>query len=159
MNRLDRAFSRLLTLAALLLCAAPLSACNVPVFRYALERWSPRPYEVVVFHKGALAAKDREAVQALERHVSGDAASANLDVELVDLDREPDERAANLFTAQEKPVLPWMVVRAQAVEKKTVTSWASASWQGKQRYGSCWRAATGRRMTRPLTGWRASYGA
>src|SRR5262249_20467553 len=124
MNRPDRAFSRLLTLAALLLCAAPLSACNVPVFRYALERWSPRPYEVVVFHKGALAAKDREAVQALERHVSGDAASANLDVERGDRDRKPDERPAHRSAAQEKPVLPWMVVRAQAVEKKTVTVWA-----------------------------------
>src|SRR6266542_4869664 len=123
MNRLDRASSRLLTLGALLLCAWPLAACNVPVFRYALERWSPRPYEVVVFHKGPLAAKDKEAVQALERHASGEG-SANLDIELVDLDREPDERASNLVAAQEKPVLPWMVVRAQGVEKKRVTVWA-----------------------------------
>src|SRR5262249_5591323 len=124
MNRLDRISSRLLTLAALLLCAAPLSACNVPVFRYALERWSPRPYEVVVFHKGALAAKDREAAQALGGYVSGVEAAANRDVELVDLDRGLDERAANFFAAQEKPVLPWMVVRAQGVEKKTVRVWA-----------------------------------
>jgi hypothetical protein len=123
MNRLDRPSSRLLTLGALLLCAWPLAACNVPVFRYALERWSPRPYEVVVFHKGPLAAKDKEAVQALERHASGEGC-ANLDVELVDLDREPDERAARLFATQENPVLPWMVVRAHDVEKKKITVWA-----------------------------------
>jgi len=30
-----------------------LRACNVPVFRYAMERWQPDSYHVVVYHSGA----------------------------------------------------------------------------------------------------------
>jgi hypothetical protein len=37
-------------------------ACSVPVFRYALERWQPSKYELVVFHKGPLRPADRDAV-------------------------------------------------------------------------------------------------
>ena len=29
-------------------------ACNVPVFRYALERWAADHFEVVIFHRGPL---------------------------------------------------------------------------------------------------------
>ena len=28
------------------------SACDVPVFRYALERWPPDLYEIIIFHQG-----------------------------------------------------------------------------------------------------------
>ena len=40
-----------LTLLALLYLPSQLSACNVPVFRYALEHWSADPYDVIVFHR------------------------------------------------------------------------------------------------------------
>ncbi len=30
----------------------PLRACNVPVFRYAMERWAADPYQVVIYHRG-----------------------------------------------------------------------------------------------------------
>jgi hypothetical protein len=29
-------------------------ACNVPVFRYALEHWRPDPFRATVFHRGPL---------------------------------------------------------------------------------------------------------
>src|SRR3954451_5851450 len=48
-----RARTRLLTL--LLSVALPLpaaSACSIPVFRYALERWEPAPCQALVFHRG-----------------------------------------------------------------------------------------------------------
>lgn len=37
-------------LALVATCTLPLAACNVPVFRYALERWSP-DYHVVTFNR------------------------------------------------------------------------------------------------------------
>ncbi len=40
-----------------------LDACQVPVFRYALERWPADPYELVVFHNGPLT-KEQDAVVA-----------------------------------------------------------------------------------------------
>ena len=41
------------TLGALAIYTAS-EACQVPVFRYALERWQPDPYELVIVHKGSL---------------------------------------------------------------------------------------------------------
>ena len=41
---------------AVLVPSADLPACSVPVFRYALERWQPGAFEVVVFHDGLLSA-------------------------------------------------------------------------------------------------------
>ena len=35
-----------------LLFITPLIPCNVPVFRYALERWTADPYRLMVFHHG-----------------------------------------------------------------------------------------------------------
>ncbi len=40
--------------------------CNVPVFRFALERWKPDNYEVILLHRGPLEAKYREQVAAWE---------------------------------------------------------------------------------------------
>ena len=51
---------------AVLLSAAIAAACNVPVFRYALERWQNDLYHVVVFHKGELAGEDKP----IEIHVN-----------------------------------------------------------------------------------------
>jgi hypothetical protein len=87
------------------------------VFRYALDRWRPQSYEVFVYHKGPLGAKEKAALRLL------DEAPANLDVRLLDLAGELDEPARLLFAEQEKPVLPWMVVRANEVDRKA-TVWA-----------------------------------
>src|SRR5689334_8857668 len=118
MNRLGCSCSCLLGVTALLFFAAPLDACNVPVFRFALDRWRPQSYEIIVFHKGLLGAKDKAALRALGE------TPANVDVKLLDLDREPDESARRLFAEQEKPVLPWLVVRANEVDRKEATVWA-----------------------------------
>ena len=37
-------------------------ACNVPVFRFALERWRPDPYRLTVFHRGPLADAERALI-------------------------------------------------------------------------------------------------
>lgn len=41
-------------LAALVLSTGALVACNIPVFRYALERWKPDECEMIVFTDGEL---------------------------------------------------------------------------------------------------------
>jgi len=63
------------------LIAAPLAACNVPVFRYALERWAPDLYHTVIFHRGALSEKDSATLAALKVASK----RANLVVRTVDL--------------------------------------------------------------------------
>jgi hypothetical protein len=41
------------------------SACNVPVFRYALERWAPDELEATLLHHGPLSSSDGPAVSAI----------------------------------------------------------------------------------------------
>ena len=40
--------------------------CSIPVFRYALERWIPGPYEVLVYHRGPLSEADRKTLKEME---------------------------------------------------------------------------------------------
>ncbi|MCG8648324.1 MAG: hypothetical protein MI861_00740 [Pirellulales bacterium] len=55
---------RVLTLLLLLLApVASCYACNIPVFRYALERWQPDVCNLIVFHDKPLSAADRKVIQ------------------------------------------------------------------------------------------------
>ena len=69
-----------LVLSACLISHPVASACSVPVFRYALERWQPSKYELVVYHRGPLGSADREAVRRLVT------ASRTANVRLTDAD-------------------------------------------------------------------------
>lgn len=83
-------------------------ACNVPVFRYALERWVPDPYDVLVFHQGPLAATDKELVKQLTD--AEDKGRANVRVHVVDLDG-PQGAAGAVAAAVHRTQCPYMVVR------------------------------------------------
>lgn len=51
---------------ALLLLGAPLFACQVPVFRYALERWGADKYQIYVLHTGPLSDEAKQALEVLK---------------------------------------------------------------------------------------------
>jgi hypothetical protein len=53
-------------LSATLCLTALAFACNVPVFRFALERWRPDPYRAILFHEGPLTTADLEVIRPLE---------------------------------------------------------------------------------------------
>ncbi len=55
---LQRSLSILLATAGVLVPLGAVDACNVPVFRYALERWDVDPYVFTLLHEGPLT-KDR----------------------------------------------------------------------------------------------------
>jgi len=80
----------------LILSASALApTCNIPVFRYALERWQAAPYDVVVFHRGPLAEEGKAALNALRQ------AGANVEVDRVDLaEPVPAKRKALLERAK-----------------------------------------------------------
>jgi len=102
-----------LSLALLCLAAAAprASACSIPVFRYALERWAPEPYEAVVFHKGPLAADVAATLDWLRKASQADAPYTNVAVETVDLAAKPSEAALALWKAEGSPETPWLVLR------------------------------------------------
>ena len=55
----------LLIAGCVALSATPSWACSVPVYRYALERWWPDPYEVIVFHRGELTEQQQAILKDL----------------------------------------------------------------------------------------------
>lgn len=67
MNR-EKVTIALLVAAFALFFAPAVKACNVPVFRFALERWVPDRYEVVVVHAEgtALTADQKKSIQTLQ---------------------------------------------------------------------------------------------
>jgi len=97
-------------LALLLGCgvfvSVPVRACDVPVFRYGLERWPADPYDMLLFHRGPM---DEEA-----RHLAGMLGRAgregNARVRLVDLSSPIEEPLRRIWMAQRDATPPWLVV-------------------------------------------------
>ena len=63
------------------LFASNSAACSKPVFRYALERWFPTPYEFVVLHKGPIDDETRERLGELLPDGAFDLRLSYVDVE------------------------------------------------------------------------------
>lgn len=127
-----------------LVSASVVEACNIPVFRYALERWRPDECEVVVFHHGGLT-DDQEALlaESLPQSVSStDSAPVSAASEtngsastranastarLVRVDvSNPTGPYADLWaklTRDSKPTLPHVVVRSSIGTTRVVDAW------------------------------------
>ena len=80
-------------------------ACNVPVFRYALERWPTDPYHLAVFHQEG----EQEAIQSVLAALEG--RPINVEIELLDVTQleEGDWRLQGVELDSEQ--LPWAVLR------------------------------------------------
>ncbi|HVR83133.1 MAG TPA: hypothetical protein VMU54_02400, partial [Planctomycetota bacterium] len=70
---------RSLLVAMILAPGAATPTCNIPVFRYALERWPAGAYDVVAVHRGPLTEEQGEAIRILRQ------SGSNLDVDRIDL--------------------------------------------------------------------------
>jgi hypothetical protein len=109
-----------LVTAALWTLAAP--ACNVPVSRYALERWEADPYDIIVFQREPLTPQQQALVERLAK--AGRDNLANLSVSNVNVSVEMPQPLRELWTAQTNPTLPWMVVKYPRKTKIERPAWA-----------------------------------
>lgn len=75
------------------------SACNVPVFRYALERWRPDPFRLTLFHRGQLSPTEQQLLARLAERL--ESAAANVVVAVVDL-----AEATEAAKADDRPTVP-----------------------------------------------------
>ncbi|MCE9546035.1 MAG: hypothetical protein K8T25_11015 [Planctomycetia bacterium] len=81
-------------------CSPPSVACEIPVFRFALERWAPDPYQVFLLHSGPLAATDEKLAADLEKLSDGADKPSNLDVVKIDLEATGDDPAVKALKKQ-----------------------------------------------------------
>jgi hypothetical protein len=104
----------------LVLCAAkPAGACTIPVFRYALEHWTPALYDIVVFRHGDFS---KEQLLMLEKVGSR---TANAQIRSVDLAAKMEQEDQELWKAQEKTgELPWVVARFPGSDAKSPLAWS-----------------------------------
>ena len=133
-------------MTALVLPAAAVHACNVPVFRYALERFQSDPFDFVIYQRGPLGEEARAAVDALQKLAADSSSPLQLQVRLVDLAApakpaaRPDPKAAppSKPSADAPPpspqppagaVLPWLMVVPPGDEQ------ANPLWSGPFRAG------------------------
>ena len=108
----NRNLSLPLTLVAwLVLCAGPVLACSVPVFRYALERWDASPYALVVFHRGPLTAADKKLVDLVNKSSIEIGGKANIFIRTIDVSKEMDDFEKSLWAQEDDAVLPLSVLR------------------------------------------------
>ncbi len=66
-----------------MLLATAVVACNVPVFRYALDHWQPDRYRIVVIHDAPLDSAAQKRIEELDQRIA--ATSTNAQVQVVKL--------------------------------------------------------------------------
>ncbi len=81
---------RLLMLLVLVAVGIPLVACETPVYRYAMYRWDPAPFEVYFFHSGELSEDDKELHAELLSIAQDDESPLNCSLISVDLEKDPE---------------------------------------------------------------------
>ncbi len=115
-----------LSMAFVLVASVGVLACQVPVFRYALERWTPDRYQVVVLSRGKLS----EASEALLKPLQGKDPSgkdAIVDLSLVDLSQAADADSEmmyqNVAPKGDQPMLVAMYPGRSSLRKQV--AWSS----------------------------------
>lgn len=100
-------------------------ACNVPVFRYAIERWPADPYELVVLHDDKLSAEDIAAVETLRKADLGADTPANFNVRTIEVDEVKDRLLQDLWNNRDQGNGPLLVTlyprNAQEVPDRVVS--------------------------------------
>lgn len=123
----------------ILLMAHPLP-CNVPVFRYALERWPSDDYQLVVYHRGPLSRADEKLLGELEQSLAvkispqngATSKSCNLQIYRIDVDSTDEAKDVEpsllrerwKTTLSDKPLKsPFVELRTGSIAGKRVTVW------------------------------------
>lgn len=109
---------------SLVLAGKTVSACNVPVFRYALERWRPDAYEVFVFHREPLTADQVAIIKRLEEAPDHPEHQSNVQVATVDLNKSMAKWLTKMWDEQKATQTPWVVVQAPNFRAEGTTVWS-----------------------------------
>lgn len=104
-----------IAMASLALASVAL-ACNIPVFRYALERWKSDAYEIVVTHAGDLTAEQWAYVESLDKASAETSGAANITV---------------IHERDTKATTPRIAVRMSMASGRMVSHWQGTFEEAK----------------------------
>lgn len=108
---------RKFTAAALILLACgfaaarPAYSCDIPVFRYALERWPAEPYDALALHRGPLTEAERARLGELQTQLDATRPPANVRIQTADILEPMTEDASDLLKGLDPEQLPAVVLR------------------------------------------------
>jgi hypothetical protein len=111
-------------LILLLLCAADVKACSIPVFRFALERWAADLYEVDVYFRGELTADERRQLSTIEDLAAINGGSINLEVVRCDVDGKLADDLERVWNDLGDVPLPHVVLRAPGGRRGSPQVWS-----------------------------------
>ena len=97
-------------LAVIFLSGTIVEACQVPVFRYALERWKNDPYQVFLIAEGELKGEAKETFDLLRALETDETAPANVLVEPVNIKDDQDAVLFQKHLEEQKVELPAIFV-------------------------------------------------
>ncbi|NIA13749.1 MAG: hypothetical protein GWP08_06675 [Nitrospiraceae bacterium] len=102
-------------------------ACDVPVYRYAMDNWEPDRYDLVVFHRGPLT-PEQEALVTLCKDASEPWAvpRTNLNVVLAGVDAALDPALRAVWEAEDAPETPWLALRYPHAHPQRPSVWSGA---------------------------------
>lgn len=100
----------LLLVLAGLTCASLSHACDVPVFRYSVERWVADVFEILVLHRGELSPEQKEPVDRFEKAIDEGNLTVNCRIDVIDLSSEEGAKMEAHLPEGEIGSLPWVLV-------------------------------------------------
>ena len=124
----------LASIAMLVGFSVHVSACNIPVFRYALERWKSDSYEIVILYDD-LSSDQEQFVAGLEAASTENNGIANAVVVRSKKDADQNETNIGLWKmiSQSPEIkLPYLVVRGRAGQGREVQPWQGSFDEAKQ---------------------------
>lgn len=125
----------LLCFGILLGVATRSDACNIPVFRYALERWKPDASEVIVFVDGALSVQDAAIIERISARSTESGGHVNAKVIRVDVSGDSNPQRKQLWAdlrATQDVTLPHVLVRTKLGRGRMVNHWHGTPSQAEQ---------------------------
>lgn len=105
--------------------ASVVCACNIPVFRYALERWQPDQCDVVVFHQSELTGAQERLLDSLGDQPNVKDGRASIRIVRSDLSKTTAVHGElwSEIESQSQASLPYVVLRARISRGKVVNGW------------------------------------
>ncbi len=88
------------------------SACQIPVFRYALERWVPDPFKITIVHRDKLSDEQKAMIDQIDRSQHETKRPVNLALgQVIDANAPTKEQKAFLEKHPHESTRPWMFVQ------------------------------------------------